>query len=100
MQQRADNASPRRLTVAHLGTFLDHFGKQFYGKARKGTFQENVFFGRRAKCSSRGDDSFQVGDDSFRVGQDVRPRRPYGAIWKGKLKAKSKKHNILDHTLG
>ena len=93
MQQRADNASPRRLTGGHLDTFWGHFGKQVDGKARKGTFQENVFFGRRAKCSSRG-------DESFRVGQDVRPRRPYGAIWRGKLKAKSKKHNILDHALG
>ena len=76
-----------------MGTVCDHFGRQFYGKARKGTFQENVFFGRRAIGSSRGDGTFQVG-------QDVRPLRPYGAIWRGKSKAKTKKHDILGHTLG
>ena len=36
----------------------------------------------------------------FKSSQDVRPRRPDGTIWRGKLKAESKKHTILDHTLG
>ena len=78
MQQRADNASPRRLTVGHLGTFWDYFGKQFDGKARKGTFQENVFFGRRAKCSSRGDDSFQVGPSPPKMSGHAGPMEPFG----------------------
>ena len=32
--------------------------------------------------------------------RDVRLRRPDGTIWRGKLKAGSKKHTISDHTLG
>ena len=69
-----------------------------------GTLGESIcrfksFMGRyrNSRTKTRDIDTPPPGSDSS---GDVRARRPDGTIWRGKLKAGSKKHTISDHTLG
>ena len=72
----------------------DHFGTLVEGICRLKSFMGRYRNSRTKTCDMRAP---PPGSDSS---GDVRPRRPDGTIWRGKLKAGSKKHTISDHTLG
>ena len=72
-----------------------HFGTMLASRSRKKAEKESS---RKTCVFGDGQNASPWATSVSKCAQDVRPRRPDGAIWKGKLKAETKKHNIRDQT--